>query len=160
MALIYDKYVEALAVIERLGQGMTLTKAAQLEGIGVHTFNKYVQSDEHLADMFADAVQRGNDALADALLSPDNDALYGRTDPKMAKVVSDNIKWVLSKRDSRFADRVEHKVTLTADTAITTALELARSRVGLPAPEPLLLDVTPARTLSADEQAELSRLLQ
>lgn len=159
MALAYDKYIEALQVIEWVGQGWTLTHACDDCSISVLTFKRYVERDEELQRMLADAVQRGNDALADALLSPDNHILYGRTDAKMAKVMSDNIKWVLSKRDKRFADRVEHSVTLTADTAITSALEMARTRL-IQSKEPVLIDVTPKPALTESEEAELADLMK
>lgn len=158
MSIIYDKYVSVLQVIEYIGQGMTMTKACDTSYIGVATVNKYLADDVLLAEMFEEAVQRGNDALADALLSPDNHALYGRSDPKLAKVMSDNIKWVLSKRDRRFADRIEHKHTLTADNAITAALEMARTRVQ--SSTPVLIDVTPVEEImSLEEEAELAAML-
>jgi len=157
MTITYDKYIQVLEVIESIGQGWTLTRACDLHRVGMLTFKKYIDNDEQLNALYVDAIQRGNDALADALLEPDNNEIYGRTDSKMAKVMSDNIKWVLSKRDKRFADRVEHKVTLTADTAITSALEMARTRVAHKAP--VLIDVTPKPPLTEAEQAELDALL-
>lgn len=73
---------------------------------------------------------RGTDAMADALLNPDNHKLYGHSDPKMARVQSDNIRWWLSKRRPKeFGDRIEINHHLTADKAIVQALTAARNRV-------------------------------
>lgn len=71
----------------------------------------------------------GYDIMADELLNIDNSRLYGNSDDKMAKTVSDNIKWFLSrKRPSSYGDKVHHVHELTADRAILDALEAGKQR--------------------------------
>ena len=79
--------------------------------------------------MLVNATQRGHDAMAEALLHPDNNAVYGQPNPQMAKVVSDNIKWYLAKADTkRFGDKIEVRHEITLDRAITDAMDAARKR--------------------------------
>ena len=106
--------------------------------------------------MYVEADQRGSDAMADALINIDNHRVHGQSDPKMAKVISDNIKWVLSKRKPKeFGDRVQVDHSVTVDVAITTALDAARKRV------PALgnSEVLDAEFVEIDEDEELRALL-
>lgn len=154
--LTYDYYNAVLYVINALGQGVTLTAACDQANIAIPAFKKYVNNDETLKELYDDACQRGNDALVDALIDVDTNKLYGHTDSKMAKVQSDNIKWVLAKRDpSRFGDRIEVKHELSLDRAITDALVAARNRSGSPAlPPPVIEDA-----VIVDDEAALLRQL-
>lgn len=130
MALPYDYYPAVLYALELLSQGHTLTAACDQSNLPVSTFYNYVRKDELLNGLYVEASQRGNDAMADALINIDNHKVHGQSDPKMAKVISDNIKWVLSKRDPKnFGDRVQVDHSVTVDVAITTALDAARRRV-------------------------------
>ena len=135
MSLVYDKYTTTLAVIEQIGQGRTLTFACDEAGVSVPAFRKYVEANEQLRGLFQDAEQRSYDAMADALVNIDNHKIHGQSDAKMAKVISDNIKWLLSKRRQKeYGERLEIKHELTMDRAITDALNAARSRTGLALP--------------------------
>ena len=129
MALSYDYYPAVLYAIDLIGQGQTKTAACDASNISVATLARYTTEHPDLADLLLEAETRGADAMADALVNIDNHKIHGHSDPKMAKVVSDNIKWVLSKRDKRFADRVEVDHNHRVDVTITTALEAARRRV-------------------------------
>jgi len=132
MALPYDYYPAVLYAIDQIGQGNTLTEACDKANISVLVFKSYVDKDDMLKEMFQDAEQRSYDAFADALINIDNHKIHGQSNPQMAKVISDNIKWVLSKRDpKRFAERVEIKHELTLDRAITDALNAARKRTAI-----------------------------
>jgi len=129
MTLPYDYYPAVLYALNLIGQGHTLTAACDQSNISVVTFDAYVKREPQLQAMYEEAVQRGNDAMADALVNIDNHKIHGQSDPKMAKVISDNIKWVLGKRDSkRFGDKIEVKHEITMDRAIIGALERARTR--------------------------------
>lgn len=141
MPTAYDYYPVALAVIDRISQGATQTTACHENGCTVAWFKKFVAADRQLVEMLEEADQLGYDALADALLSPENHDLYGTTDPKMAKIFSDNIKWLLAHRDKkRFGDVLEVKHEHTIAFAITDALEQAQLRVtdGMK-----MIDITP-----------------
>ncbi len=129
MSLPYDYYPAVLYALNLIGQGHTLTSACDQSNITTQIFDRYVKREPELQAMYEEAVQRGNDAMADALINIDNHKIHGQSDPKMAKVISDNIKWVLGKRDSkRFGDKIEVKHEITMDRAIINALERARSR--------------------------------
>lgn len=130
--LPYDFLPAVMEVLDKITEGMTETRACDEVRLNPAVFKNYIQKSAELQDMYAEAMQRGHDAMADALLNPDNHALYGHSDSKMAKVQSDNIKWFLEKRDAkRFGQRVQVDHHLTADKAITQALLAARNRVPL-----------------------------
>lgn len=125
-------------------------------------FNKYVAADEDLKMMLEEAQTVGNDALADALLNPFNNAEYGNTDANKAKLVSDNIKWLLAKRDNkRFGDRIEVKHEVTLDRAITDAMFAGRQRAEqavqrIAAPTEDVIDAE----IITDEEYEIAELLR
>lgn len=155
----YDIYPRVVNAIEQFSRGLTLTRACDAAGVPIPTFEKYVKADKNLQDLFADAERRGYDAMADALLRIDDENTeYGRGNPAMAKIQSDNIKWLLSKRDNkRFGEKVEIKHEISLDRAITDALENARSRVAnktLPPPDTIDVEFE-----LVDEDAEIMRSL-
>lgn len=125
----YDYYPAVLYAIDRISQGSTKTAACDMSNISIATFDKYVAENVELKELLAEAEQRGFDAMADALLQPHNHKVYGMTDPKMAKIVSDNIKWLLSKRAQKvYGDKLEVKHEITLDRAVVDALSRAKDR--------------------------------
>lgn len=133
MSLPYDYYPAVLYAIEQVGQGRSMTEACGMANISIPTFKRYTQANKDLGDMFIEAEQQGHDAMADALLRIDNNPIYGTTDPKMAKIFSDNIKWFLAKkRPDVYGEKVTINQNVSVDVAITTALDAARRRVALP----------------------------
>lgn len=152
MSLSYDYYPAVLYALDQIGQGRTLTDACDVSNISVATFDRYVKANPELQTMYEEMVHRGNDAMVDALINIDNHRIHGRSDPKMAKVVSDNIKWVVSKRDSkRFGEKIEVKHEITLDRAIVDALEQARNRVEYVD----YVDVTPALPAPSEDDASI-----
>lgn len=152
MSLTYDYYPAVLYALGEIGQGRTLTDACDLANINVTIFDRYVKQDTELQSMYEEVVQRGNDAMADALVNIDNHKIHGQSNPQMAKIISDNIKWVLSKRDSkRFGERIEVKHELTLDRAILTALEAAKQRSIVDADYVDITPVLPAPVEGDDE---------
>lgn len=130
MSLPYDYYPAVLYAIGEISQGRTVTDACDRANISLRVFESYLSRDPDLKAEYDDAIQRSYDAMADALVNIDNHKIHGQSDSKMAKVISDNIKWVLSKRDSkRFGERIEVKHSVSLDRAITDALNAARFRV-------------------------------
>lgn len=129
MTLPYDYYPAVLYAINVIGQGNTLSEACDQSNISVATFRHWTNKDEQLQAMYDEAEQRSYDAMADALIKIDNHKIHGQSDPKMAKVISDNIKWVLGKRRPKeYGERVQIDTTISVDIAITTALDAARRR--------------------------------
>lgn len=155
--LPYDFLPLVMEALDKIAEGMTETRACDEVRINPAVFKNYISKSDELQEMYTEALQRGYDAMADALLNPDNHALYGRSDSKMAKVQSDNIKWFLEKRDAkRFGQRVQVDHHLTADRAITQALLAARNRVPLLAHEPSeIIDVTPIEQSDQELMEEL-----
>jgi hypothetical protein len=124
-----DVYPLVMKAIDDIGNGRTLTRACDAAGLSVATFKRYVTDTPELHDLFNDAEQRGHDALADILLEIDSHPVYGSTDPKQQKVVSDNIKWFLArKRPQQYGDRVIVENKITADKAIIDALSRGAQR--------------------------------
>jgi hypothetical protein len=140
MSLSYDYYPKVLQVIEAIGNGLTETRACDERQIGIVTFKKYIKNDDNLREQYEEAMQRGFDAIAEALLNPfDTTKTYGESDTQKAALISANMKWFLSKRAARiYGERVEVAHTITADRAITQALERARLRN-----QGEIIDVTP-----------------
>ena len=131
----YDYYPAVLYALEQISQGQTPTEACDRANIPYTTFEKYCDRDPALQELRMDAERRGYDAMADALVNIDNHKIHGQSDAKMAKVISDNIKWLLSKRRFKdYGDKVEVRHELTMDKHIVAALDAARNRVALPSP--------------------------
>lgn len=129
MALPYDYYPAVLYALDVISQGDTITEACDQANISVATFESYTRKDENLQELRMDAERRGHDALAEALIHIDNHRIHGQSDPKMAKVISDNIKWLLAKKNpDKFGDRIKVDHEMTVDVVITSALEAARQR--------------------------------
>lgn len=157
MTLPYDYYPLVIQVLDLISQGRTKTRACDEANISIPTFDQYVKNVPELRDLFSEAEQRGYDAMAEALVDIDNHAIHGQSDPKMAKVISDNIKWLLSKRRSKeYGERITVDHNITADKAITDALVAGRKRAQLAATlDGDFVDVTPvidnAVAATADE---------
>lgn len=133
MTLPYNWYPAVLHAINELGQGHTLSTACDIAGIEIVQFRAQLKRDPALQEMYEDAQQRSYDAMADALINIDNHKIHGQSDAKMAKVISDNIKWVLARRNAKnFGDKIEVKHEFAMDRAITDALNAAKTRGGAP----------------------------
>lgn len=154
VTLPYDYYPAVLYAIDLISQGNTVTEACDQSNLPVSTFHSHLERDDKLREMYGEADQRGGDAMADALVNIDNHRIHGQSDPKMAKIISDNIKWVLSKRRPKdFGDRVVVDHSVTVDVAITTALDAARRRV------PVLEDHSIMDAVVIDDDAVMRELL-
>lgn len=122
-------YPLVLRVITLVSEGKTLTRACREAGISIGAFKARVRGDKELQELHEEAEQQGYDTLAELLLEIDSDSLYGSTDPKQQKVMSDNIKWFLSRRrPNQYGERVTVRHELTADRAIIEALEAGKQR--------------------------------
>lgn len=130
MPTSYEYYSAVLFAIEKISQGHTPTKAVALANISWPTFSRYVKTDPELASLLDEANQRGADAMADSLLTlGDKENPYSTTDPKAQKVISDNIKWLLSRRFNKlYGEKVELKVEATVQHIIVEQLENAKNR--------------------------------
>lgn len=158
MTTPYDIYPYVLKVLDLISAGHTRTSACDEVRIGVSTFLKYVEKTPELQDMLAEAEQRGYDAMAEALLQPDNHAVYGHSDPKMASVQSKNIMWFLEKkRPKEYGPKVTVAHEITADRAIIDALTRRTANASLPAPSPTVIDVPFTTVAQEDEETAFLR---
>lgn len=147
-ALATDMYPKVLGVLTLLSQGRTLTEACDDQRISFHAFRQYVNAVPELSGLYTDAEQRGYDVMADALLNIFGDPKYGETEPKRAKIISDNIKWYLArKRPALYGDRsiVEHQIT--ADKTIVEALSRGKEAVAKAVLEDVAYNVVEAVAL-------------
>lgn len=122
-------YPNIMRVLTLLSQGHSITKACDACNISASQFHKHIHSQPDLEELFLDAEQRGFDTMADALLEIFTHPLYGESDDKKAKVISENIKWYLAKKKpSSYGDRQIVETHITADKAIVEALSRGRER--------------------------------
>jgi hypothetical protein len=127
--LALDTYARVLEVISLVSQGRTLTSACREAKISVITVQRACKDNVELNDAMVEAEQVGHDTLSEILLEIDRDPHYGTNDPRMAKVVSDNIKWLLAKKNpKKFGEKIVVENKLTADRAILDALDAAKNR--------------------------------
>lgn len=133
MTTPYDYYPVVMQALSWMASGLPESLACDKMNLDVGVFKKYISSDPVLQEMHVEADQRGTDALADALLHIDNHPLFpGCSEAKMAKVVSDNIKWLLDKRKpKKYGHKVAVDVNLTADAAIVQALAQGKARAAI-----------------------------
>lgn len=155
-ALQHEVYPKVLAALAHIAEGRTITAACDDVGISVSSFRFHVNDNPHLARAYTDAEQRGYDAMADALVTVDSNKVFGgERDPRLLKILSDNVKWFLArKRPKEYGDRVQVDVNITADRAITDALDRARvrsSRPALSANDADVIDVSPEDEYDDDE---------
>lgn len=156
MSLPYDYYPLVMKAIGLLSEGRTRTRACDEAGISIATLDNYVKSSPELQEMYKEAEQRSYDAMAEALVDIDNHRIHGRSDPKMAAVVSKNIMFLLSKRKPKeYGERITVDHNVTMDKAIVDALTAGKRR----ASEALTIDATFESLPSpSEEEAEIAAL--
>ena len=127
--LLQDVYMRVMHALDLISQGKTETVACDEARISKDTLELYTARDPNLADMATNARARGFDTLADILLHIDTDLEYGSSDPKVMKVLSDNIKWYLSRKNApKYGDRLTVENIITADKTIVEALSRGKQR--------------------------------
>ena len=131
MSEIVANYRLAVNVIDAHGAGKTIRQALREVGMSRMSFERLCANDESLRAMRAEAAQSFMEGNFDLLLNIDNDEEEGRSDPKMATVISSNIKFVLDKMNpEKFGSKMKVEHNITASTEIVKALEAAKLRAG------------------------------
>lgn len=139
-------YTQCMGAIDLISQAWTETAACDECRISVRAFRKYTEENVELRELRDEAVVRGYDRMADILLDPFANPLYGESDVKRAKLVTDNMKWLLARRrPDQYSERVKIEHTVTADRAIIEALERGRERVSSMVLDAVMRDITPPR---------------
>lgn len=110
---------------------MTEVKACDAEEILPKRFHAILKQSEELRTIYEEAMERGTDTLVDMLTDPEALMDLCQNDVNLVKVLSNNLMWVASRRVRRkYGDKVEidHTLTVTADKAITAALDAGLER--------------------------------
>ena len=134
-----DIQTDEAKILDLLANGQTLAKACETVGLSTGQFMQRLPSRTSLAHAFICARDAGAEVLADSLLGlTDTEA-----DVNRARLKSDNIKWILSRRHAaKFGDRIDVNVNATVD--LTSAISEARNRLRpVRDQEPDIIDVTP-----------------
>ena len=134
-----DVQPDEAKILDLLANGQTLAKACDSVGLSTGQFMQRLPSRTSLATAFVCARDAGAEVLADSLLGlTDTEA-----DVNRARLKSDNIKWILSRRHAaKFGDRIDVNVNTTID--LTGAITEARNRLRpVRDQEADVIDVTP-----------------
>lgn len=116
-----DKKTEAIRLAS---EGTTITKIRKALNISNDQLTKMMSEDAVFAENFARARHDGLEELADDLITIPEDM----ADVQRAKLKSENIRWLLSKRKPMtYGDRLDLNVNHTVD--VSTALSEARARI-------------------------------
>jgi hypothetical protein len=129
MTVPYDVYSDVLAVIRIIATGKTPTMACDDVGLSYSTFCRVTLQNAQLGALRVEAEDRLYDLMAEALPRIYDHPVYGVDDPKMAGVVSANIKWLLERRRQKSYGQhavIEHQIT--ADREVLDALQKAKAR--------------------------------
>jgi hypothetical protein len=131
-----DTYQKFMLVVDHIRMGKLPTRACRDAGVSWHTVKTLVAREPELASMFEEALLECRDQMLEILVEidvRDPRVPYGSADPKMAAVISANIKWVLEKMwPEKFMTKVTVQHDRPADEAITAALNAAIARIPLP----------------------------
>jgi len=124
---------KVMHVIKLIEQGYSVSRACRKVGLSNETLYATMKRYDWIQDAYDSAQRLACDALVDALLDIRDHPVYGSDDPKVMRVVSDNIKWVLARKDrARFGTQTQHDAQANAKKAeeITSAMQRAK-KVGL-----------------------------
>jgi len=106
--------------------GLTPKAISKNLGVDLDSILSHIKNTQLFAKAYAQARLEGLEALADSLTDIAND----EPDVLRARVKSDNIKWLLSKRKAHvYGDKLEVNMNATLD--IASALDEARNRVAV-----------------------------
>ena len=123
-SVIVPKVMEAIRWIT---EGKLPVEARELTGLSHAQWNKWTKI-EPLATFLAEAMTDGRDHMAQMLVRMDKDPTMP-VDPRWGKIISENIKWYLSKMDTRrYGDKVQIDHHISADKEILMALDRAKER--------------------------------
>lgn len=130
----------ALAIIQDVSTGLTVSKACKNRRLTVVAFRALIKKEPDLQPMLDEALKARDDALNDMLINIDEE----HSDSKMAAVVSKNIQWVLERSDpARFAARVTLQTDNEVSRNLAEALNKAMERIpSLPQNLQRITDVT------------------
>lgn len=113
------------AALDGAAQGKTLNEIAELAGVSFGTWCAMLRENNALAQSYASAREIGHDVLADQLLK----IPLEQEDVNRARLLSDNIKWVLARRASgKYGDKLSVDISGTVDLTAIMADSAKRLR--------------------------------
>lgn len=124
---LFDSETEDKIVELALDPRMTLKKIRDQLGLSRYNFNAHVERSPRFAASLARARNESLEELADSLLT----IVDEEPDPLRARLKSENIRWILSKRKPQtYGDKLDINLSGTID--IAGALAEARNRANMP----------------------------
>lgn len=128
------KFPIMIAIVHLIADGMAPHQACKEQGTTLAAFKHALSIEPDLKTLFDEALETGSEVLADMLLHIDRE----HSDPRFARIISDNIKWLLERRKpDKYGQRVqvsmENNATKTMMEILDKAIEripLARAPVG------------------------------
>lgn len=142
--------------IKLAAQGESITKIREAIGIDAISFWRYRLENPTFANSFEHARKEGLEEVADGLL----ELADKEQDVYRARLKSDNIKWLLSKRKPQvYGDKIDLNINQTVDIGL--ALREARSRVVSSSDlnlnvEPVTIDKTTVPQLGASSNLDVA----
>ena len=125
---------EILKALELARKGKSLQEILSEMNVDAGTFQNIRDRDPSFKNLFENARADGLEYLADSLLTVVDD----KPDVQKARVHSDNLKWLLSKRKPQiYGDRIELNVNQTVDIGGALA-EAKRRALPQSVPDPIL----------------------
>jgi len=128
------KYIQKVwQVLDLIAQGYSVSRACRTVKLSNETLYATKKRYPGIEAAYDSAQRQACDALVDALLDINDHPIYGKGDAQDKKLMSDNIKWVLARKDrARFGTQTQHDAQANAQKAehITSALQRAK-KVGL-----------------------------
>lgn len=154
------KFPIMIAIVHRIADGMAPHQACKDEGTTLAAFKHAMSIEPDLKTLFDEALETGSEVLADMLLHIDQE----HSDPRFARIISDNIKWLLERRKpDKYGQRVqvsmENNATKTMMEILDKAIDripVARAPVGSRFVDVTFEDVIDKKTPSAVAPTALS----
>lgn len=126
------KFADALSIVRKLAAGMTLRQACAEHNTPGASFRHLIEKEPELKKLYDEAIDVGNDMLADMLLA---DAELP-VETARARMLSDNIKWLLERRKpDRYGQRIQHTMENNATASLIAALDASIQRIPMPKSE-------------------------
>ena len=102
----------AVAIFDAVAEGQNLTTICAAPGMPSRsTVHRWLREDDELARRYALAVELRAQHRADQLAELNEKVLAGKVPPQEAKVVADNLKWLMSREDpKRFGERLTQEL--------------------------------------------------
>ena len=121
---------QAIETLDLIANGLSVASACSQVKLPIRVFYEYIKLSEMFRERYHEARTIGHDALADALLNIRDHPIYGSKDPREQKNISNNIKWLLARRErARYGDNAQAAPDSNADKAIADAFVNAKKRL-------------------------------